>query len=579
MRSIVRCGLWAALSLASCSREVARRASGDECLFNGDCADPLVCAARRCRAPCRDDRDCANAWLCRPAVRATCAKPPCAPPLRRVCVEPGAAPLCFSDGDCEPEQLCGADNACRYRCAAGFDLDCAARFGAGSTCAVMGGASVCVVDAGAPDATAGAPDAALDATGDRAADAREAAVDAGDVGARDADAAEAPAVALGCATVRRAGQCLPGEAGCEVTKLVHAGNNACVRTSDGAVRCWGANGQQQFGAMTRGCAVPGLTHAGAWRDVAVGADHLCLVGDDGRVRCTGWNTSGQCGTGATTPPQVTAPTPVVRADGSPLEDARAIAAGPYHTCAIVGADGRVACWGGGGNGELGAGAVVTARPSAVEVSGLTGAVGLALALGTSCAWRADGASWCWGQWIRRADGTATMTPLATPQRTLFPPVQRLAVGNVTTCALLRDGMVQCAGSNAFGGLGDGTTVTASTSTPRAVPGLTDVVQLGAAHNANCALRRTGAVSCWGMWYPNFVAGPRMVANPSPVEVAFPTGARDLAMGGSSIGFTSGYIALCGLYGGADVRCLGVYPGEGSTETAYPLRINWTGAGL
>jgi hypothetical protein len=71
----------------------------------------------------------------------------------------------------------------------------------------------------------------------------------------------------------------------------------------------------------------------------------------------------------------------------------------------------------------------------------------------------------------------------------------------------------------------------------------------------------------------------MVANPSPVEVAFPTGVRDLAMGGSSTGFTSGHIALCGLYGGADVRCLGVYPGEGSTETAYPLRINWTGAGL
>ncbi|MFO0605126.1 MAG: hypothetical protein U0324_18235, partial [Polyangiales bacterium] len=38
---------------------------GEECLFNGDCESPLVCAGRRCRAPCRDDRDCVNGWRCR----------------------------------------------------------------------------------------------------------------------------------------------------------------------------------------------------------------------------------------------------------------------------------------------------------------------------------------------------------------------------------------------------------------------------------------------------------------------------------------------------------------------------------
>ncbi len=579
MRRALRYGLWAALSLASCGRELARRGSGDECLFNGDCADPLVCAARRCRAPCRDDRDCANGWLCRPSVRTTCAKPPCAPPLRRVCVDPAAPPLCFSDGDCEVEQLCAPDNACRYRCAIGFDLDCAARFGAGARCVAMGEAAVCAVDAGAPDAS---PDAARDAPSDAGPDATlDASVDRpdADATARDADVPEAPTSTIVCATVRRAGACAPGAAGCGVEELVHAGNNACARMSDGSVRCWGGNTQMQFGAGTDGCSIPGLTHEGAWRGVALGADHLCLLGADGRVRCTGWNVVGQCGTGATTPAPVTAPTPVVRADGSPLEDVRAVVAGPQHTCAIVGADGRVACWGLGNSGELGTGVSTSPRPSASEVAGVTGAVGLALALGVTCAWRADGASFCWGSWLFRADGATGATPLGAPQRTLFPPVQRIVIGNSNTCALLRDGTVQCAGSSAYGVLGEGVPTTINTTTPRAVPGVTDAVQIGAAFHAVCVLRRAGGVACWGTWPANFTDVLARQTRAAPTEVAFPAGLRAIVMGGQVSGWSAGSVALCGLYGGADVRCLGVNPGEGSSVTGYPLRVNWTGAGL
>ena len=74
---------------------------GEECLFNGDCRSPLVCArAAGCRAPCRDDRDCVSGWRCRgerrraprlpprPTTRGYCrlaadCRPPCAAPTGR----------------------------------------------------------------------------------------------------------------------------------------------------------------------------------------------------------------------------------------------------------------------------------------------------------------------------------------------------------------------------------------------------------------------------------------------------------------------------------------------------------------
>ena len=577
MRSALRYGLWAALSLASCGRDVTRRGSGDECLFNGDCADPLVCAARRCRAPCRDDRDCANGWLCRPSVRATCAKPPCAPPLRRVCLDPAAPPICFSDGDCEAEQLCAPDNACRYRCAIGFDLDCAARFGAGARCVAMGEAAVCAVDAGAPDAP---PDAALDAPSDTAPDAAlDASVDRADADAtaRDADAVDAPTMALGCATVRRAGACTPGEAGCDLAALAHGGGTVIARMSDGELRGWGGNAQMQLGAVGSSCAVPGLLQRGPWRDVAVGREHACALDASGGVRCWGWNVSGQCGTGSQTLTVIDAPTAVVRTGGAALTDAVAVAAGDTHTCAIVGADRRVACWGQGGPALGGVG--VASRPLAEDVPGLTGVMGLALQAGISCAWLADGSSWCWGDSARRADGASATAMVTGPQRTMFPPVQSVVTNASVTCALLRDGAVQCAGYGTYGARGDGTVGAAAVTTPRPVAGLTDADQLVAGAFGACARRRGGEVVCWGGWAGAFHSAGNIDPHAAPVAAPLAANPRQIYMGGSGAGWAGGRFGICAWYGGADLRCLGLYPGEGSNSADLPVRVNWTGAGV
>ena len=92
------------LSALSCT--AAPRAQGEQCVFNDDCAAPLVCAARRCRAECRSSRDCVAGWKCSPVRSGE----------RSVCV-PGDHPdFCQYHSQCEAPRVCGSDGLCRLQC-------------------------------------------------------------------------------------------------------------------------------------------------------------------------------------------------------------------------------------------------------------------------------------------------------------------------------------------------------------------------------------------------------------------------------------------------------------------------------
>ncbi len=91
------------LSLAGCT---SPKVLGDECLFNADCADPLICSARRCRAQCASDRDCPRGELCANAGQAG----------KKVCFRPESALLCAFPSDCSPTSTCSA-GLCHAVCA------------------------------------------------------------------------------------------------------------------------------------------------------------------------------------------------------------------------------------------------------------------------------------------------------------------------------------------------------------------------------------------------------------------------------------------------------------------------------
>ncbi len=74
----------------------------------------------------------------------------------------------------------------------------------------------------------------------------------------------------------------------------------------------------------------------------------------------------------------------------------------------------------------------------------------------------------------------------------------MGLGGNFACALIKDGTVQCWGSNAYGQLGAGPNVNVDATRPQPVPGLANVAQLSVGDTFVCALIDSGTVSCWGM---------------------------------------------------------------------------------
>lgn len=275
--------------------------------------------------------------------------------------------------------------------------------------------------------------------------------------------------------------------------------------------------------------------------VSLGQYHTCALRIPGAPHCWGHAADGQLGNGETYP-SLTLPTPVVG-----LTDAVDLAAGDRHTCSLH-PDGRVSCWGSNTSGEI-------ARPHLslvqsdvpLEVPGLSDVVQLSAGNHVTCARRAPGDVWCWGDNIYGQLGDAGLeesvsTPTPIPGVT---DVVDLAVGSHHVCAVQRGGRVLCWGRNYDGQLGDGQSGVLS-SPVTAVVGLEDAVQLAAGFSQTCARRAGGQVVCWGMvggYLGNGIAG----GSTTPVEVVGLGDAVDVASEGSN---------MCAVRVGGQVVCWG-----------------------
>jgi cysteine-rich repeat protein len=182
--------------------------------------------------------------------------------------------------------------------------------------------------------------------------------------------------------------------------------------------------------------------------LAAGAGHSCVLLSSGAAKCWGDNQYSQLGLGDTAFHGTTQPYQL-----GPItfgEKATAIASGLYHVCVVL-ASGGVRCWGRNEMGQLGQG-----------------------------------------------DTTARTTPA--PVITFNSPVQSIAAGGETTCAILQNGDVHCWGANGSGMLGLGTINEPSQSTAAtalgaiAIGGAATAISVGT--DAVCASRSSGVI-CWG----------------------------------------------------------------------------------
>jgi alpha-tubulin suppressor-like RCC1 family protein len=235
--------------------------------------------------------------------------------------------------------------------------------------------------------------------------------------------------------------------------------HTCALLSDATMRCWGENREGQLGNGTT--ATPGIPQPVTVSGISgvtaftTGAYHTCAVLANGALQCWGRNGNAQLGNGTYT--NASTPVPVTG-----LTSATAVSGGGAHTCAVL-TDGTVRCWGENDFGQLGDG-TTTPATTPVQVVGLSGVVDISAGWRHTCARLGSGTIQCWGQNQFGQLGNGTTTTQTTPV-----PVSGItgAVGVTAgwwhhSCALLGGGTVRCWGANDWGQFGIGTTTGSST---------------------------------------------------------------------------------------------------------------------
>lgn len=144
---------------------------------------------------------------------------------------------------------------------------------------------------------------------------------------------------------------------------------ACGLTMAGAAYCWGHNEARLGNGGTAASSTPVAVSGGhVFTRLDAGRDFACGIAAGDAAFCWGANAEGQLGAGATA---AATPSPVPIAVAGGLAFAELSAGDGEHACGITLDRQAVYCWGTNGVGQLGTGAVGTARtPAPVAVTGL-----------------------------------------------------------------------------------------------------------------------------------------------------------------------------------------------------------------
>lgn len=197
----------------------------------------------------------------------------------------------------------------------------------------------------------------------------------------------------------------------------------------------------------------------------------------------------------------------------------------------------------------------------------------------TCVLTSNGEVKCWGSndYGQLGDGTTITRTTLVDVKGLMSGVSAISAGDWHTCALTLSGYVKCWGNNGDGQLGDGTTT--QRLTPVDVSGLTNRVSaIASGSSYTCALTLAGGVKCWG-WKNTYAEGNDNSATTKrlvPVDVT---------------GLTNGIIAIssstahtCILTSSSGAKCWGSNDegqlGDGTTiNRATPVDVSGLTSGV
>jgi alpha-tubulin suppressor-like RCC1 family protein len=274
----------------------------------------------------------------------------------------------------------------------------------------------------------------------------------------------------------------------KATKVEVGSDFVCAILESGKVKCWGNNEEGELGAgHTRrlgndpgemGDNLPYVPLPAGRTALALssGRRHTCALLDNHDVVCWGFNMVGQLGLGDVDnrgDDRFDVLRPVQLAHDGVFRTAVAVAAGSFHTCAILD-NGQVKCWGSNDKGQLGAGNTLIYGDNIGEMgNGLPnidlgpGETAKAITAGfdSTCVLLNSGRVKCWGSNangllgigdVRHRGDQANEMGSNLPAVFLGPGRTATAVGMSThACARLDTGELKCWGSNGSGQLGQG----------------------------------------------------------------------------------------------------------------------------
>ncbi|MBN1655424.1 MAG: hypothetical protein JXA30_16785 [Deltaproteobacteria bacterium] len=333
----------------------------------------------------------------------------------------------------------------------------------------------------------------------------------------------------------------------EVVDVAVGEAHSCAARRDGTVVCWGYNAGGQLGSdpeiddfetldpvgitteRVRGfsrhaSAVEGLS---AVRRIAAGANHTCVIVNDGSVWCWGDSASGQLGNGEFSldscegRPCSRKP---VRVKG--INNAASLSLGERHSCALLD-NGDLRCWGslalGHASDDLVSCDGLPCATSPVHVDLADDVLEVKAGYQHTCALVESGAVFCWGQNPVGQVGISRETDVSVqgvdrpnavdrPARVNLPePAGQVAVAGSSvayrnkSCARLLDGSYFCWGVNDRGELGIapvqtercGAAQSFCATEPRELALEVAVERVILSEFTGCAVSIDGVLYCWG----------------------------------------------------------------------------------
>ena len=366
---------------------------------------------------------------------------------------------------------------------------------------------------------------------------------------------------------------------------IDAGNNYnCGILDNGSVMCWGSNsagragaGLLQNGYVAGNQFVPALITGslGANRTAvaisAGGEGTTCALLDNGSVACWGSGGNGYLGNGDTNDSYV----PTLTGSFGAGRTAVAISTAQHHSCAILD-NGSVACWGKGGDGQLGNGGTddkyTPTLTSSLHPNSNRTAIALATGYHFTCALLDNGQVSCWGGaggTGRLGDGqsrthhTPTLTNSFGENRT----ATSISAYYGHTCVILDNGLVSCWGSGGNGRLGNGGTSNQNTPTLTSSLGTNrTAVALSSGDSHTCAILDNGSVSCWGR------GGNGRLGNGGTSDQITPTLTSSLGANRTAVALSSGGYHTCAILDNGFGSCWGSGSQVGNSAMVFQIVV-------